>query len=66
MLEDHNISDDAKVRLVLLYALRYERTPNNAIKSLLNMLDHVGVSEKKSSVSMSGFLCANNFLYILY
>ena len=53
MLEDHNISEDAKVRLVLLYALRYERTPNNAIKSLIDMLDHVGVSEQKSAVSIA-------------
>ncbi|KAI7857934.1 Sec1-like protein [Circinella umbellata] len=60
MLEDHNISDDAKVRLVLLYALRYERTPNNAIKSLLNMLDHVGVSEKKSSLVASILMYAGS------
>lgn len=51
MIENDRISEDAKVRLVLLYALRYERMPNNQIKSLIDMLDSVGVSEKKSAVS---------------
>ncbi|KAI8082704.1 Sec1-like protein [Halteromyces radiatus] len=50
MLEDHNISEVAKIRLVLLYALRYERMPNNAIKSLVDLLDAVGVSEKYSAL----------------
>ncbi|KAI8335084.1 Sec1-like protein [Chlamydoabsidia padenii] len=50
MIEDHGISDTAKIRLVLLYALRYERMPNNSIKSLVDLLDNVGVSEKYSSL----------------
>lgn len=50
MIENPQISEDAKVRLVLLYALRYERMPNNAIKSLISLLDRVGVPEKKSAV----------------
>lgn len=50
MIEDHAISDPSKIRLVLLYALRYERMPNNAIKSLVDLLDSVGVSEKYSAV----------------
>lgn len=53
MIEDHTISDPSKIRLVLLYALRYERMPNNAIKSLVDLLDNVGVSEKYSAVRMS-------------
>ncbi|SAL95277.1 hypothetical protein [Absidia glauca] len=50
MIEDHAISDPSKIRLVLLYALRYERMPNNAIKSLVDLLDNVGVSEKYSAL----------------
>lgn len=51
MLESDHISEDAKVRLVMLYALRYERMPNNGVRSLIDLLDRVGVSEKKSAVS---------------
>ncbi|KAI9315908.1 Sec1-like protein [Dichotomocladium elegans] len=45
-----DISEDAKVRLVLLYALRYERMQNNGIKTLVDLLDQAGVSERKSSL----------------
>lgn len=51
LIESPNISEDAKVRLVLLYALRYERLANNSVKSLIDLLDRVGVSERKSAVS---------------
>ncbi|KAF7722168.1 vacuolar protein sorting-associated protein 45 [Apophysomyces ossiformis] len=50
LIENPNIPEDSKVRLVLLYALRYERMPNNAIKSLIDLLDHAGVSEQKSAL----------------
>ncbi|KAI8369636.1 Sec1-like protein [Radiomyces spectabilis] len=50
LIENEQISDDAKVRLVLLYALRYEKAPNNSIKSLVDLLDQVGVSEQKSAL----------------
>lgn len=51
LIESPQISEDAKIRLVLLYALRYERMANNAVKSLIDLLDKVGVSERKSAVS---------------
>jgi vacuolar protein sorting-associated protein 45 len=51
LIENPNINEDAKIRLVLLYALRYERLQNNAIKSLIDLLDRVGVNERKSAVS---------------
>ncbi|KAI9493739.1 Sec1-like protein [Zychaea mexicana] len=60
MLESDQIAEDAKVRLVLLYALRYERTPNNAIKSLIDLLDRVGVSEKKSALVASVLMYAGS------
>ncbi|RCH77553.1 vacuolar protein sorting-associated protein 45, partial [Rhizopus stolonifer] len=44
------IDEDAKVRLVLLYALRYERMANNAVKSLIQLLDQHGISERKSAL----------------
>lgn len=51
LIESPHISEDAKVRLVLLYALRYERLANNSVKSLIDLLDRVGISERKSAVS---------------
>ncbi|KAG2205779.1 hypothetical protein INT47_003962 [Mucor saturninus] len=50
LIESPNISEDAKVRLVLLYALRYERLANNSVKSLIDLLDRVGISERKSAL----------------
>lgn len=50
LIENPQIDEDSKVRLVLLYALRYERMANNAIKSLIDLLDRVGISEKKSAL----------------
>jgi vacuolar protein sorting-associated protein 45 len=50
LVESPHIDEDAKMRLVLLYALRYERMANNAVKSLIDLLDRVGVSERKSSL----------------
>lgn len=41
LLGDEIIQNDAKLRLVLLYALRYERHPQNALPVLLSMLDSV-------------------------
>lgn len=51
LIETPGIDEDSKVRLVLLYALRYERMANNAIKALIASLDRAGVSERKSAVS---------------
>lgn len=44
------MTEEAKVVLVLLYALRYEKAPNNSIKNLVELLDRYGVSEHASSV----------------
>jgi hypothetical protein len=38
LIPSHNISNDSKVRLVALYALRYERHPSNALPLLLDLL----------------------------
>jgi vacuolar protein sorting-associated protein 45 len=52
LIASDNVTEDAKIVLVLLYALRYEKAPNNSIKSLVDLLDRHGVSEHKSSVSL--------------
>lgn len=41
IIGDEAVSSDAKLRLVLLYALRYERHPQNALRILLGMLESV-------------------------
>ncbi|KAG5513199.1 hypothetical protein PMAC_001569 [Pneumocystis sp. 'macacae'] len=44
------IPNSSKVRLTVLYALRYEKHPNNALSSLLQQLARVGVPPEESSV----------------
>jgi hypothetical protein len=51
LIQTPQIPEEAKIRLVLLYALRYEKMSSNAIKTLIESLDNVGVSERKSAVS---------------
>ncbi|KAI8328164.1 Sec1-like protein [Choanephora cucurbitarum] len=50
LIASPDIDQEAKIRLVLLYALRYERLANNSIKSLISLLDQHGVSERKSAL----------------
>ncbi|KAJ3145687.1 vacuolar protein sorting-associated protein 45 [Geranomyces variabilis] len=47
VVERPDVPDDAKVRLVLLYALRYEKAQANATPALLDALARSGVSDKK-------------------
>ncbi|KAI8817099.1 Sec1-like protein [Fimicolochytrium jonesii] len=47
LVERTDIPDDARVRLVLLYALRYEKSQANATPQLLDILARSGVSDKK-------------------
>ncbi|KAI8833728.1 Sec1-like protein [Chytridium lagenaria] len=47
VLQQQQIPDDQKLRLVLLYALRYEKLSTNQTLPLLDLLKRVGVSEKK-------------------
>ncbi|KAI9088196.1 Sec1-like protein [Phlyctochytrium arcticum] len=47
IIERTDVTEDAKVRLVLLYALRYEKSPNNASAQLAEMLARSGVGERK-------------------
>ncbi|KAG4301146.1 hypothetical protein PCK1_002456 [Pneumocystis canis] len=45
-----SISNNRKIKLVLLYALRYEKHPNNALPSLLQLLAHIGVTPEEFSI----------------
>ncbi|KAJ3055214.1 vacuolar protein sorting-associated protein 45 [Rhizophlyctis rosea] len=47
LIERPNVTDDTKVRLVLLYALRYEKSPNNATAQLIELLARNKVNEKR-------------------
>ncbi|KAL1916515.1 uncharacterized protein VTP21DRAFT_5706 [Calcarisporiella thermophila] len=47
LIENPKVSDDSKVRLVILYALRYEKSPNNSVSTLLDMLAQNGIAEHK-------------------
>ncbi|CAG8645775.1 9475_t:CDS:2, partial [Paraglomus occultum] len=48
LITSSHISETSKIRLVLLYALRYEKAQNNAIKSLVGLLHRSGISEQKT------------------
>ncbi|CAG8663819.1 393_t:CDS:10, partial [Acaulospora morrowiae] len=50
IIASSNVSDDSKIRLVLLYSLRYEKSPNNSITSLIDELHRHGVSIHKISL----------------
>ncbi|KAI8050293.1 Sec1-like protein [Syncephalis plumigaleata] len=47
MITDPKIRDENKLRLVILYALRYEKSSNNATRHLVEMLIQQGLSDRK-------------------
>jgi hypothetical protein len=52
-LSDPKFSQDAKLRVVLLYALRYEKTPNNSSATFMHLLQGAGLSESRSALVQS-------------
>ncbi|TPX37090.1 hypothetical protein SmJEL517_g00924 [Synchytrium microbalum] len=50
LISQTNIPDDNKLRLVLLYALRYEKSERNSVAALMDALAGAGVSEKKIGI----------------
>ncbi len=46
LLESPSVPEDSKIRLVLLYALRYERLPSNSITTLIDLLAKSNVAER--------------------
>ncbi|RHZ56226.1 hypothetical protein Glove_405g4 [Diversispora epigaea] len=53
LIASSKVSDNSKIRLVLLYSLRYEKSPSNSITSLIDELHRHGVSQQKISLIAS-------------
>lgn len=50
-----DVPPEAKLRLAILYALRYQKTPGNAISQTVKMLEQNGVDPEDAEVSFSIF-----------
>jgi vacuolar protein sorting-associated protein 45 len=50
LLENPKVSQEMKLKLVGLYALRYEKLATNATESLINGLKAQNISEEKIKV----------------
>ncbi|RKP06825.1 Sec1-like protein [Thamnocephalis sphaerospora] len=50
MIADPKIREENKLRLTLLYALRYEKSGNNSIQQLVELLQHQGISDHKTTL----------------
>ena len=50
LIQDPVIPDTAKIRLVLLYGLRYEKSPQNSITKLFDLLYQAGLKEAQINV----------------
>lgn len=50
LIENPKVTESCKLRLVLLYALRYEKSPQNSIVALIDLLQKHGVSERRTAV----------------
>ncbi|KAJ3109675.1 vacuolar protein sorting-associated protein 45 [Phlyctochytrium planicorne] len=58
VLQQTQIPEDQKIRLAILYALRYEKSTSNQLSQILELLRRSGVSEKKISLIESVVLYA--------
>ena len=52
LLENTSIPQDAKLRLAILYALRYQKFGGNQIANIVKKLLEVGVEESRAGVSL--------------
>ncbi|KAJ9478663.1 Vacuolar protein sorting-associated protein 45 [Pseudozyma hubeiensis] len=50
MIESPKIADDAKIRVAILYALRYQKLPSNQIQKLVQDLLKQGVPESRAAL----------------
>lgn len=67
MLQNPRLAELDAVRLVMLYALRYERHSSNILPSLMEELNRRGVSEKYRKVMTHKTLNPNpNPILLLY
>lgn len=51
LLEQDRVRSDAKLRLAILYALRYQKYAGNQIASVVERLLKAGVPESRAAVS---------------
>lgn len=56
-LANENVSELDMIRMVSLYALRYEKHSSNDVGGLLNMLTRRGVSEQYKKVPIVAIIC---------
>ncbi|PWZ01629.1 putative vacuolar protein sorting protein VpsB [Testicularia cyperi] len=50
MIESPQIHEDSKIRLAILYALRYQKLPGNQVQHIVQQLLKAGVSESRASL----------------
>jgi len=50
LLNEPNISNDDKLKLVLLYALRYENDSSNKVSEMIDLLHNAGLSQDQLSI----------------
>lgn len=65
-LIDGPIEPQAKLRLAILYALRYQRHGGNQIKAVAQQLKDVGLSEEQVSVRVSSLSLPASLPYFVY
>lgn len=50
LIESNNVSADAKIRLAILYALRYQKLPGNQIQQVVQQLLKIGIPESRAAL----------------
>lgn len=56
LIEDSGVQPVNKLRLAMLYALRYQKTANNGIQGVVELLRNNGVTESESNVRLTRLL----------
>lgn len=62
LIEDRGVLAVNKLRLAMLYALRYQKTANNGIQGVVELLRKNGVTESESNVRISR---SSSFMLVL-
>ena len=62
IVKDPALSPMAKLRIVILFALRYQKSKANDIANLINLLLENGVSREDARVSLQSYSCLNQRL----
>ena len=59
ILENSKVSQNSKLKVVLLYSLRYEKLPGNLTNTFVETLKKDGISDEKAQVFR--FFCSLSF-----